>query len=283
MRSFGVLVLLCGCATSSRESAQTPETCAHEHKGRVTVSVDQEPVLSSRVVATFADTEVSSRAPTCTVTTVGACTVTECQTENPAGTSCLAGARTTAAGTIGVSGGASPAIALSSDKTRGYAGVTSPGARWIAGDALHVDAAGGEVAAFAADLVFPSRVEITGPADYVAKKSPISLDWKSGIPLTWKPGTGKVWLHLIQGDVDVRKRTEIECEADAASGAFTMPPEALEHLEGTRMTDSANATLEIAGRAHVDITSGDYAISVEALSREEPRSLVVLLAGVPVK
>jgi hypothetical protein len=246
----------------------------------VTVSVDAEPIVTSRLVASFTDTTVSSRAPKCTRSVVGACTVTECLANDVPGTTCASNVVQASAGSLTVEGGAMPSLSISSDGTRGYAGISAPGARWMPGDALHVSADGAVVASFDASLVFPSRVEITGPADYVAKKDPISLDWKNGVPLTWKPGVGKVWLHLSQGDVDLGRRTDIECEADSAAGAFTIPAEALQRLEGTT-TGVANAQLDVAGRDRVDLTVSGYAVTVEALHREEPRKLVVSLAGAP--
>ncbi|MGZ3416911.1 MAG: hypothetical protein ACXWUG_02625 [Polyangiales bacterium] len=282
MRSLIVLVLL-GCSSQkSADTSQPADVCSHEHSGRVTISVEAEPVVTSRAVASFADTTVSSRAPKCTTTIIGACTVTECLSADPTNTTCQAATVTVSAGTIDISGGAMPALSMSSDSKRGYAGISASGERWMPGDALHVKAEGSDVPAFDADLVFPSRVEITGPADYVAKKDPIELDWKNGVPLTWKPGVGKVWLHLLQGDVELRKRTDIECEADSAAGAFTIPKEALQLLEGTTMT-TANAELQVAGRSKVDVKVGDYSVTVEALHREEPRKLLVSIVGVPIK
>lgn len=283
MRALALLVVTTlGCSSQKdADTSQPADVCTHEHAGRVTISIEAEPVVTSRAVAGFADTTVSGRAPKCTTTVVGACTVTECLTADPT-TTCEAASVTASAGSIDITGGSMPALSMSSDSKRGYAGISAAGARWMAGDALHVSAEGSDVPAFAADLVFPSRVEITGPADYVAKKNPIELDWKNGVPITWKPGVGKVWFHILQGDVELRKRTDIECEADSASGAFTIPKEALATLEGTTQT-TANAELQIAGRSKVDLTSGAYAVTVEALHREEPRKLVVSIVGAGVK
>jgi hypothetical protein len=278
-----VLFLLLGCSSQKdADTSQPADVCTHEHEGRVTISIEAEPVVTSRAVASFADTTVSSRAPKCTTTTVGACTVTECLTADPTTASCQAASVTASAGSIDITGGSMPALSMSSDSKRGYPGISAAGARWTAGDALHVSAAGSDVPAFEADLIFPSRVEITGPADYVAKKDPIELDWKNGVPLTWKPGVGKVWFHILQGDVELRKRTDIECEADSATGAFTIPKEALQTLEGTTMT-TANAELQVAGRSKIDLVSGAYSVTVEALYREEPRKLVVSIVGAGVK
>jgi hypothetical protein len=144
---------------------------------------------------------------------------------------------------------------------------------------VSVNAAGSDVPAFDTKLTFPSRVEILGPPDYVAKKNPIPLDWKAGVPLTWKPGVGVVYLHLTQGDPELRKQTDIECEAESSAGAFTIPSETLAQLEGTRDTKSANATLEVAGRARVELTAGAFKVLVEALHKEEPRYLVLSLEG----
>lgn len=223
---------------------------------------------------------VSSRAPQCTTRTIAGCTVTECVRADPAaGTQCAANEKITAAGAIGVSGGDKPALTLNSDSKRSYAGFSSAGPRWAPGTEIAVNAAGGEVPGFNTKIVFPSRVEILGPPDYVAKKNPITLDWKNGVPLQWKPGVGTVYLHLTQGDPELRKQTDIECETESGKGAFTLPPDALQQLEGTRDTNKANATLFVAGRARVELRAGDYKVLVEALHIEEPRQLLVALDG----
>ncbi len=238
----------------------------------------------SRATATFTDTTVSSQAPRCTVRVVAGCTITECtRAEPPTGLNCQEVIRTTGAGSISIVGGSSPALSMTSDAKRGYAGFSTGGPRWAPGDALTLTAAGGEVPGWSAKLVFPSRVEITGPAEYVAKKNPIALDWKTGVPLAWKPGAGRVWLHLFQGDPELRKRTDIECEADSAAGAYTIPSDTLVTLEGSRDTTKANATLEIAGRDRVQLSAGSYEVVVEAIFREEPRQLLLALDGVPTK
>jgi len=279
------LVLVVGCATSNEETSAKPnDVCQQTFAGRITLAVDAEPIVQSRATATFTDTTVSSQAPRCTKKTIAGCTVTECvRADPPAGLNCQELIRTTGAGSISISGGTSPALSMTSDAKRGYAGFSSGGPRWAPGDALTVTAAGGEVPAFDAKLTFPSRVEITGPADYVAKKNPIALDWKTGVPLQWKAGVGRVWFHLFQGDPELRKRTDIECEADSAAGSYTIPSDTLVTLEGARDTTKANATLEIAGRDRVEMTVGSYAVIVEAIHREEPRQLLLALDGVPAK
>ncbi|MBI2390899.1 MAG: hypothetical protein HYV09_15010 [Deltaproteobacteria bacterium] len=281
----GTLVFL-GCAGQSdpNGAARPTDVCERTQKGRVTLAVDAEPIVQSRATAVFSDVIVSSQAPRCTTRPVGGCSVTECvAADPPAGLACQELVRTTGAGSISISGGASAPLSMTSDAKRGYAGFSSGGARWTPGDALTITAAGGEVPAFDATLTFPSRVEITGPADYVAKKNPIALDWKTGVPLSWKPGVGRVWLHLFQGDPELRKRTDIECEADATSGSYTIPSDTLVMLEGSRDTTKANATLEIAGRSMVERAAGEYTVIVEAIYREEPRQLVLALDGAPAK
>lgn len=285
--SFWIVLQIVGCANASDESTATArptDVCQRTYTGRVTLAVDAEPVVMSRATAVFTDSTVSSQAPRCTVKTIAGCTVTECtRADPPTGLNCPEAIRTTGAGSISVSGGANPGLSMTSDAKRGYAGFSSGGPRWAPGDALAVSAAGGEVPAWDAKLTFPSRVEITGPADYVAKKNPIALDWKTGVPLTWKPGVGKVWFHLFQGDPELRKRTDIECEVESVTGAYTIPSDTLVTLEGARDTTKANATLEIAGRDRVETTVGDYALVVEAIFREEPRQLLLALDGVPAK
>lgn len=279
------IALVAGCATSNEDTNARPtDVCQRTFTGRVTLAVDAEPVVQSRATATFTDTTVSSQAPRCTEKVVAGCTITECvRADPPPGLNCQELIRTTGAGSISLAGGANPSLSMTSDAKRGYAGFSTGGARWAPGDALTITAAGGEVPSFDAKLVFPSRVEITGPADYVAKKNPIALDWKTGVPLTWKPGVGRVWFHLFQGDPELRKRTDIECEADSAAGSYTIPSDTLIDLEGSRDTTKANATLEIAGRDRVSLTAGSYAVVVEAIFREEPRKLLLALDGVPAK
>lgn len=282
---FSFFSVLTGCATSDENTTARPtDVCQRTYAGRVTLAIDAEPIEQSRATAAFTDTTVSSQAPRCTTRTVAGCTITECtRADPPAGLNCQELIRTTGAGSISVAGGASPSLSMTSDAKRGYAGFSSGGARWKPGDALTVTAASGEVPAFDAKLTFPSRVEITGPADYVAKKNPIALDWKTGVPLTWKPGVGRVWFHLYQGDPELRKRTDIECEADSAAGSYTIPSDTLVTLEGSHDTTKANATLDIAGRDRVELKAGDYPVVVEALYREEPRQLLLALDGVPAK
>lgn len=277
------LVALVACTAGEDPGPSPAADCKVLREGRVTLAVDVEPISQSRLTARFVEQTVSSRAPLCTTRTVGGCRVKECVRAQTVANTCLASEATTSAGSIDVKGGAKPPLTMTSDGKRAYAGFSSSGPRWAAGDAVDVTAAGADVPAFAASLVFPSRVELTGPADYVAKKDPIPVDWKNGLPLTWKPGVGRVWLHLSQGDPDLRKSTDIECEVDSASGAFTIPADALATLEGTRDTTSANATLDVAGRAQQQLVVGGYAVTVEALHREEPRRLVVALDGVPAK
>lgn len=284
MRARSLLLLALASCTSAEEPAPSAAAdCKKLREGRVTLAVDVEPIAQSRLTARFVESTVSSRAPLCTTTKIGACTVKECVRAATVANTCVASEATTSAGSIDVKGGKNPPLTMTSDGKRAYAGFSSSGPRWAPGDTVDVTAAGADVAGFAASLVFPSRVELTGPADYVAKKDPIPVDWKAGLPLTWKPGVGTVWLHLSQGDAELRKSTDIECEAESASGAFTIPAEALATLEGTRDTRTANATLDVAGRGKKELVVGGYAVVVEALHREEPRRLVVALDGVPAK
>ncbi len=281
---LALLVLCCALSCAKEEEPPTTvapnDTCLREKKGKVSLLIDAEPIEQSRVTAKFATVTISSRAPRCTTRTIAGCTVTECISADPnAGTQCASLEQITTAGAISVSGGDKPPLTLNSDAKRSYAGFSSAGPRWAPGTEVTVDAAGGDVPAFNTKIVFPSRVEILGPPDYVAKKNPIPLDWKNGVPLQWKPGVGTVYLHLIQGDPELRKQTDIECEAESSKGTYTIPSEALQQLEGTRETGKANALLEVAGRARVELTAGEHKVLVEALYREEPRQLLLALDG----
>jgi hypothetical protein len=281
MRRAVVSLLLISCAKEEAPTTVAPnDTCLREKRGKVSLIIDAEPIEQSRVTAKFAEITISSRAPKCTTRTIAGCTVTECVRADPAaGTACASLEQITAAGAIAVTGGDKPPLTLNSDSKRSYAGFSSAGPRWAPGTEITVDAAGGDVPAFNAKIVFPSRVEILGPPDYVAKKNPIPLDWKNGVPLQWKPGVGTVYLHLIQGDPELRKQTDIECEAESGKGTFTIPSDALQQLEGTRETNKANAVLEVAGRARVELMAGEHKVLVEALYREEPRQLLLALDG----
>jgi hypothetical protein len=281
MRRLVPALLLLSCAKNDESpTTVTPnDTCIREKKGKISLVVDAEPIEQSRTTAKFADTIISSRAPKCTTRTMAGCTVTECVRADPAaGTPCAATEYITTAGAISVSGGDKPSLTMNGDATRGYAGFSASGVRWAPGTEITVDAAGGAVPGFNTKLVMPSRVEILGPPDYVAKKNPIPLDWKNGVPLQWKPGVGTVYLHLTQGDPEARKQTDIECEAESSKGAYTIPAEPLQQLEGTR-ENKANAVLEVAGRARVELTAGEHKVLVEALYREEPRQLLLALDG----
>jgi hypothetical protein len=276
---FGLFAIGCAKEEEPTTTGGFNDTCLYEKNGRVQLIVEAEPIEQSRVTAKFATTTISSRAPKCTVRQIAGCTVTECVRAEPTGTQCIANEAITTAGSIGVSGGDKPALTLNADGRRSYASFSSAGARWTPGTEVSVVAEGSDVPAFDAKLTFPSRVEILGPPDYVAKKNPIPLDWKTGVPLTWKPGVGTVYLHLTQGDPELRKQTDIECEAESTTGAYTIPSETLAQLEGTRETNKANATLEVAGRARVERTAGEFSVLVEALHKEEPRYLVLSLEG----
>jgi hypothetical protein len=276
---FGLLAIGCASEQQPAPSTGVNDTCIYEKKGRVSLLVDAEPIEQSRVTAKFATITISSRAPKCTVRQIAGCTVTECVRADPTGTQCIAGEAITTAGPITVSGGDKPALTMNADGKQSYAGFSSAGTRWAPGTEVTVDAEGSTVPAFNAKLTFPSRVAITGPPDYVAKKNPIPLDWKTGVPLTWTPGVGTVYLHLTQGDPELRKQTDIECEAESSAGAYTIPSDTLAQLEGTRDTNSANATVEVAGRARVELKAGEFNVLVEALHREEPRYLVLSLEG----
>ncbi len=271
-------IVVTSCASEEEPTGSTPDTCTYQKTGRIQLIVEAEPIEQSRVTAKFATVTISSRAPKCTVREIAGCTVTECVRAETSGT-CSAGEAITTAGSIAVTGGDKPALTLNADGRRSYAGFSSSGPRWAPGTEVTVDAAGDDVPAFNTKIVFPSRVAILGPPDYVAKKNPIPLDWKAGVPLTWTPGVGTVYLHLTQGDPELRKQTDIECEAESSAGAFTIPSETLAQLEGTRDTKTANATLEVAGRARVTLTAGAFSVLVEALHKEEPRYLVLSLEG----
>lgn len=277
--SFALLAIGCASEEQPAPSSGINDTCVYEKQGRVQLIVDAEPIEQSRVTAKFATLTISSRAPKCTVRQIAGCTVTECVRAEPTGTQCIAGEAITTAGPISVAGGDKPALTMNADGKQTYAGISSSGTRWAPGTEVTVDAEGSDVPAFNAKVTFPSRVEITGPPDYVAKKNPIPLDWKTGVPLTWKPGVGTVYLHLTQGDPELRKQTDIECEADSATGAYTIPSETLAQLEGTRDSKTANATLDVAGRARVELKAGAFDVLVEALHREESRYLVLSLDG----
>jgi len=281
MRRVSLLpvVLALACAKEEEPVGGIADTCTKEKKGRVQLIVEAEPIEQSRVTAKFATTTISSRAPKCTVRQIAGCTVTECVRAETASTQCSAAEEATTAGPIGVSGGDKPALTMNADGKRSYAGFSSAGVRWAPGTEVSVVAEGSDVPAFDAKLTFPSRVAITGPPDYVSKKNPIPLDWQKGVPLTWTPGVGLVYLHLTQGDPELRKQTDIECEAESSAGAYTIPPDTLAQLEGTRDAKTANATLEVAGRARVELTAGEFKVLVEALHKEEPRLLVLSLEG----
>lgn len=285
MRRVALVLLLnalCACAKPDEtQPTVTPnDTCAHEKRGKVSLIVDAEPIEQSRITAKFAEFTLSSRAPKCTTRTIAGCIVTECVRADPAaGTACAATENITAAGAISVTGGDKPSLTLNSDAKRSYPGFSASGVRWAPGTEVTVNAAGGQVPAFNAKIVFPSRVQILGPPDYVAKKDPIPLDWKNGVALQWTAGVGTVYLHVIQGDPELRKQTDIECEAESSRGTFTIPAETLQQLEGTRETKQANAILEVAGRARVELVSGEHKVLVEALHREEPRKLLLALDG----
>lgn len=90
------------------------------------------------------------------------------------------------------------------------------------GQTVKISSTGAEVPAFSGTVVAPSPVALLSPSF----DGPLDVTMSEGLPLTWEPAEGHVLAFLTNEGSGAASRL-LTCVFDAASGAGTMPPEAL--------------------------------------------------------
>ena len=154
----------------------------------------------------------------CVVAEVAGCTVETCQLAGPGlGTVVSAGA-------ISVSGGSYPLVM---EQVNGgqYGAVFDDGgstALWRGGEQLTVQAAGGDVPAFAQDVVTPTEVMILTPMPpLLSRAAPFAFSWL---------GASAGLLTVDASETVGATSFYAECQFDVAAGTGTVPRETLQQL-----------------------------------------------------
>lgn len=219
-------------------------------------------VYLTNLAASFYDGPTVQQTPgTCTTTTYGGCTLTECVT---ASTSTDAGAPPNAisAGDVTVTGGllAPEGITSSPDKSGTYAATSQAKQSFGGGETLTVKALGadGGVPAFdGKTAVAPSEIVVT-PAlstvtpTNVSRTTAYKFDWTGG-------GAGDVTLILNTTKAGERSET-ILCKAVASAGTITVPQEAVAKLLATQ-GQGFNGTISATPTNMAKFAAGDVPVS----------------------
>jgi hypothetical protein len=199
--------------------------------------------------------------PHCSVTQVDWCVVSECahpgteiNSERPPYT--ILGS----AGTVRVDDPAG-SIALEPDATAGYAGAELALARWTAGEQITVAASGGDVPAFARQIVFPAHALVTAPA---REAEVLSAARNAPFALAWRPVAGVVRATLINGTVadGTVHEARAVCNFDGAAGAGTVPS-----TMTAAMIPGAPVTLDVTTEAQQQFLAGSSSIFIFASDR----------------
>lgn len=183
---------------------------------------------------------------TCPVTTVGGCEVTDCSPFVDAGVpdGGLAGRN---AGTLTFSGVLPDGGLRVSFSNGGYAASVNE-QLFALGQRLRVEASGGEVPAFSAEVTAPEGSMVTAPACVSANCGTVSK--AADLEVRWTaPTIGNVEIELIGSPATVR------CSLPAATRMKTIPAAAL------RALGTGTGVLYVGGAARTSVRAGAYDVS----------------------
>ncbi len=191
----------------------------------------------------------------CASRAVGACSVFRCAPAAGGG-QVLSNLN---AGTITVTGGSQQAVLVpASDNTYSYSGLVS----FSTGATVGFAATGADVAAWNANVTFPSPITVTNPSG-----NRLVVDHTTDLAMAWTGGSSKVLVTVQEGVPD--RLVEVTCLFDGASGTATIPAAALSDLEPSTTLGSGDAQgdVSIYSVAAVELSAGGFPVLVGAGSR----------------
>lgn len=192
----------------------------------------------------------------CVARHVGTCQITRCGQGGSGGAAVSAGTITVGA----------TKLEPRPDKT--YPPLFSAGA-YPAGQMVHVEASGGDVPAFSADVLAPTPLAVTTPAGGnldMRVPLPGSLSKSKDYALAWVANQGEVSAQIYQhwGPSSTKPSLFVACRFDAASGQGVIPSAALADLS----TGQGPLTeLQFNIKSDVVKTVGGYAVTVSSSER----------------
>ena len=198
----------------------------------------------------------------------GACAVANCTL--PPGTIPGADAGTTtrapSAGVITISGGTMAPITLTPDPLGHYANATTMFQRWHDGDRVSIAAAGGDVPAFATELIFPPQVTIDQPTPPFG--AIIAIDRATGLDIRWT-GTGPRLMQVVIEQTVTRSDAStathfVDCWYPISDLAATVAPAAIRDFESTMDGGTSSVGVIVSPVANATVTAGDYQITIQA-------------------
>jgi hypothetical protein len=199
----------------------------------------------------------ATRASTCLERREGACDVVTC----PASTAPSTRPTPRHAGTLNVGG-----VDVAWDSSRSQYNYTSrTGVLWSAGQALTIEAAGGDLPAFNGVLTFPAQLAITSPAHTPGRSSPLIASKASGIALVWGNIDSEVELSLSESS-NSGASISVRCTVPPPSSGFTVPAAAIRSFS-TVPTASGGPThaLQLTSVARRVLTVDGYAITLTGI------------------
>ena len=245
--SLFLVVAFVGCERQSVEQPELTET-VQRHSGLIHINQtdytkDGEESTSYTIGAKFFGTDTDA----CRLEKIGACIIT----------ACAAAETPPHAGALTLSGGMLPALIDRMDDGE-YLTYGDQKKLFDAGQTLQLDAEGGDIPAFSAELETPSQAELTSP---LLVAPPHSLHVHRTVPLvlTWNAGEDPVGeARIVLRDNDPENDIEIACTFDASSSQGQVPVSVLDRLsEGVgelRFEMQTLQTVEVEGWA-VDVAT----------------------------
>ncbi|MFT3771039.1 MAG: hypothetical protein QM820_36960 [Minicystis sp.] len=198
----------------------------------------QNPVgsASHAVTAGFSDTSATGGRTSCEVSEEGDCSLQIC----PRSSGGVPDGALRTAGAIRVAS-ATKQVTLKPGADRRYATVSDPGAFWAGEDMITIEADGGDLPAFSAQVRAPRAVDVSAP-DF-AGGSTIQIARSQDLPVRWDGSfDGKV-LAMLAYDVEATDEVvSLSCVWDPAAGQGVMPASLLGRMPS-----------EVNGFASVDV------------------------------
>lgn len=244
-----VVVLLCGCPSSSDKTTPDLAPATGGPVGFVSVYSDRE-ADSARASAAFLR---DGSAFVCTEITEGACTLFDCAArpapDGGVGTPASAGA-------IGITGG-SQAVALAVASDGYYDPVVVNAPLFAGGETLTVTAPGASgadgVPAFSASLTAPKVAILTAPA---LPSGDLVVDRSQDLPVSWSNALTETVLVTLGSQRQLP--LEIECRFSGSGGTGVVPASLLAHLP------KGSGFFEILTRAEQQTQAGSWTIAFRA-------------------
>jgi hypothetical protein len=149
------------------------------------------------------------------------------------------------AGVLTVSGGTSATVTMPFDPANGYFS-SAPGVLYVANNQLAVDATGGAVPEFGAQLAFPTTLAVTSA-------SPTALRL-SGFTATWSPTASPVVISVRQYPSGAPKLS-IRCVFEGGAGTGTIPASSL-----TDIVLNESVGIDISTESLITVMAGEYPV-----------------------